>query len=55
MKIEITLERLEEMALCIVDNNLNQDEACEYAKNMALDCHTESLNSANNNGMQEID
>ncbi len=32
MKFEITLERMEEIALCIVHNELNEDEAVEYAK-----------------------
>ena len=32
MKFEITLETIEEIALCIVHNDLNEDEAVEYAK-----------------------
>ena len=32
MKFEITLEEAEEFACCIVDCNLNRDEACEYIK-----------------------
>lgn len=43
MKIEITLERIEEMALCIVHNNLDEDEACEYARAMALECQQEAI------------
>ena len=31
MKYEITLEQLYEIALCIVHNELNEDEACDYA------------------------
>ncbi len=37
MNFEINLEQLEEMVLCIVDCELNQDEALEYAKNTLLD------------------
>jgi len=32
MKFEITLETMEEIALCIVHNELDEDEAVEYAK-----------------------
>jgi len=32
MKFEITLEQLEEYACCIVDCNLDRDEACDYIK-----------------------
>ena len=32
MKFEVTLEELEEYACCIVDCNLNRDEACDYIK-----------------------
>jgi hypothetical protein len=32
MKIEITLDLLEEICCCIVDNSLDRDEACDYAK-----------------------
>ena len=32
MKFEVTLEQLEEYACCIVDNDLNRDEACDYIK-----------------------
>lgn len=31
MKYELTKKQLEEMVLCIVDNQLDQDEAMEYA------------------------
>ena len=37
MKFEITLEKAEELALCIVHNQLNEDEACEYVKAFLLD------------------
>lgn len=32
MKLEITLETMEEIELCIVHNDLDEDEAVEYAK-----------------------
>jgi len=32
MKFEVTLEQLEEYACCIVDCNLDRDEACDYIK-----------------------
>jgi len=32
MKFEVTLEQLEEYACCIVDSNLDRDEACDYIK-----------------------
>jgi len=41
MKVELTLERIEEMVLCIVHNQLDEDEAVEYAKRMAIECHAE--------------
>jgi len=31
VKFEISKDLLEEMICCIVDNNLNRDEACDYA------------------------
>ena len=37
MKIEVTLDLLEEMAICIVDNCLNRDEAADYIRACALD------------------
>jgi len=43
MKIEITLDRLEEAALCIVHNELDEDEACDYMRAMALECHSEQV------------
>ena len=44
MKIELTLKRLEEMALCIVHNQLNEDEAREYIRAAAFECHEEIIN-----------
>lgn len=38
MKFELTLERMEEIACCIVDNSLTRDEACDYAKAVLLEC-----------------
>ena len=43
MKIELTLETLEEIALCIVHNQLNEDEACDYIKEVAFECHNKSI------------
>ena len=37
MKFEITLEQLEEMVLCIVHNELNEDESLKYAKDVLMD------------------
>lgn len=38
MKYELTKERLEEIACCIVDNGMNRDEACDYAISVASEC-----------------
>ena len=38
MKFEFTLSRLEEMALCIVINQLSEEEACQYVFAMADEC-----------------
>ena len=43
IKIEITLADLEEIALCIVHNQLNEDEACDYVRTMAFECHESSV------------
>jgi hypothetical protein len=43
VNITIPLERIEEMALCIVHNNLNEDDACKYAKSMAIECNCEGV------------
>lgn len=37
MKLSLTLEKMEEIVLCIVHNNLNEDEAVEYAKAVLLE------------------
>lgn len=37
MKVELTIEELEEMVCCIVDCGLNRDEACDYAKSFVLE------------------
>lgn len=42
MKFELTLERMEEIACCIVDNNLDRDEACDYAKAVLIEIAEES-------------
>jgi hypothetical protein len=47
MKIEITLEELEEIALLIVHNELNEDEACDYIRAVAFECHEESVKQSN--------
>jgi hypothetical protein len=43
MKIELTLEELEEMALSIVHNQLSVYEACIYVRKFALECHNENM------------
>jgi hypothetical protein len=47
MKIELTLERLEEIALFIVHNQLNEDEACDYIRAIAFECHEETVKQSN--------
>jgi hypothetical protein len=47
MKIELTLERLEEIALCIVHNKLNEDDACDYIRTVAFECHEETVKQSN--------
>jgi hypothetical protein len=47
MKIELTLEELEEMALCIVHNQLDEDEACDYIRNVAFECHNKAVKTSN--------
>ena len=39
MKIEITLAQLEEIALCISQNNMDENEAQIYVRNFAFECH----------------
>ncbi len=43
MKIELTLERLEEIATTIVVNQLTQEQACDYVRTMAFECHESSV------------
>ena len=47
MKIELTLDTLEEIALCIVHNQLNEDEACDYIKEVAFECHNKNIKESN--------
>ena len=37
MRFEVTIELLEEMACCIVDNDLNRDEACDYVRSCVME------------------
>ena len=41
MKIEITLAQLEEIALCISQNNMDENEAQIYVRNFAFECHNQ--------------
>lgn len=41
MKFELTAERIEEMVFCIVDNDLDRDEAIIYAMEFAAECQCE--------------
>jgi hypothetical protein len=57
MKVTMTLERIEEMVLCIVHNNLNEVEACDYAKAMALECLSEDaevINSSDHLAIESV-
>ena len=47
MKIELTLERLEEIALCISQNNMSESEARIYVRNFAFECHENSVKQLN--------
>ena len=40
MKFELTMARLEEMVLCIIHNELNEDEAIEYMKSFVFEINT---------------
>ena len=42
MKFELTMLRLEEMVLCIVHNELNEDEAIEYMKEFVFEVNNVS-------------
>jgi hypothetical protein len=37
MKFELTMTEAIEFACCIVDNNLNRNEACDYIRNVVLE------------------
>jgi hypothetical protein len=37
MKFNITLEQIEEVALCIVHCSLNEEDACDYARGTLLE------------------
>ncbi len=43
MKIELTLTDLEEIATNIVVNQLTQEQACDYVRTMAFECHESSV------------
>ena len=40
-KFELTMDRLEEIALCIVHNQLDEDEAIEYVKTVIFEIQGE--------------
>lgn len=46
MKYKLTPERLEEIACCIVDNNLTRDEACDYILSVASECLDDDIEDA---------
>lgn len=35
---EITKQRMEEIACCIVDNGMDRDDACDYALSVLSEC-----------------
>ncbi|MBY7923738.1 hypothetical protein KW453_15870 [Vibrio fluvialis] len=37
MKFEVTIDTIQEIAMCIVDCGMNRDDAAEYAKNTILE------------------
>jgi hypothetical protein len=43
MKIELTLVDLEEIATKIVVNQLSEEQACDYVRTMAFECHESSV------------
>lgn len=49
MKYELTTERLEEIACCIVDNNMDRNEACDYILDVASECIGEE------SGIEDVD
>lgn len=48
VKFELTAERIEEMVFCIVDNNLDRDEAIRYAMDFVADCQCEDAEGVGN-------
>lgn len=46
MKYEITKDRIEEIACCIVDNELDRDEACDYALATLRECMADDAEEA---------
>jgi hypothetical protein len=47
MKIELTLERLEEIATAIVVNQLSEEQASDYIRTVAFECHEETVKQSN--------
>jgi hypothetical protein len=47
MKIELTLERLQEIATTIVVNQLSEEQACDYIRTVAFECHEETVKQSN--------
>ena len=45
MKIKLTLEDLEEIALCIVINQMSEEEACAYIKEVAFEIHNNRIDA----------
>lgn len=43
MKYTLTRERLEEMVMCIVQCELSEDEALEYAREFCLGCLSDEV------------
>ncbi|MBY8106400.1 hypothetical protein KW456_04635 [Vibrio fluvialis] len=37
MKFEVTIDTIQEIAMCIVDCGMSRDDAAEYAKNTILE------------------
>lgn len=49
MKYELTKEQIEEIICCVVDCNLNRDDACDYALAVAIECSTEKAETIEEN------
>jgi hypothetical protein len=47
VKIELTLTDLEEIATTIVVNQLSEEQACDYVRTMAFECHEETVKQSN--------